>query len=106
VYAADSTLLRAVAAGAAGGSEGSLHADIARVFVNDAVMRGELVGRQALAAMVEGDALRTMLAAFRRLFKMVPANTAALRRRIADQTVAAGGYPLQRGTGRAGQGGR
>ena len=51
-------------------------------------------GRQALAAMVEGDTLRTMLAAFKRLFKMTPVNTAALRRRIADQTVERGGYPF------------
>ena len=49
-------------------------------------MRIEASGRQALAAMVEGDTLRTMLAALRRLFKMMPANTAALRRRIADES--------------------
>ena len=47
--------------------------------------------------MVDGDTLRTMLAALRRLFKMTPINTAALRRRIADETVARGGYPFQVG---------
>jgi hypothetical protein len=92
VYAADSAVLRARAS--AGSPKASLHADAARVFVNDAAMRIEASGRQALAAMVEGDTLRTMLAALRRLFRMVPVNTAALRRRIADETVAKGAYPF------------
>jgi hypothetical protein len=35
-----------------------------------------------------------MLAALRRLFKMMPINTAALRRRIADEAVAQGRYPI------------
>ena len=66
--------------------------DAARVFVNDAGMRIEASARQALATMAEGDTLRTMLAALRRLFKVTPVNTAALRRRIADEAVARGGY--------------
>jgi len=57
-------------------------------------MRIEASGRQALAAMVEGDTLRTMLAGLKRLFKMTPANTALLRRRIADQAVERGAYPF------------
>jgi alkylation response protein AidB-like acyl-CoA dehydrogenase len=92
VYAADSALLRAAAAGQPGG--GSLHADAARVCVNDAGMRVENAGRQALAIITEGDTLRTMLAAFKRLFKSLPVNTAALRRRIADATIAKGAYPF------------
>ena len=42
--------------------------------------------------MVEGDTLRTMLAALRRLFKQMPINTVALRRQLADEAVARGGY--------------
>jgi alkylation response protein AidB-like acyl-CoA dehydrogenase len=94
VYAADSAVLRAVAASHTKAARPSLHVDAARVFVSDAAMRIEASGRQALAAMVDGDTLRTMLAAMRRLFKMMPVNTAALRRRIADETVAQGKYPL------------
>ena len=52
-----------------------LHADAARVFVNDAAMRIEASARQALAAMVDGDTLRTMLAALRRVLKVTPVNT-------------------------------
>jgi hypothetical protein len=36
--------------------------------------------------------LRTTVAALRRLFKQMPLNTAMLRRRIADEAVARGGY--------------
>jgi alkylation response protein AidB-like acyl-CoA dehydrogenase len=94
VYAAESAVLRALAASHTKAARASLHVDAARVFVSDAAMRIEASGRQALAAMVEGDALRTMLAALRRLFKMMPINTAALRRRIADEAVSQGRYPI------------
>ena len=68
--------------------------DAARVFVNDAAMRVEASAKQALAAMAEGDPLRTMLAALRRLLKATPVNTVALRRRMADAAVSHGGYPF------------
>src|SRR5688500_5157927 len=92
VYAAESSVLRAQSASAAGGSKSALHVDAARVLVNDAGMRLEASARQALAIIAEGDTLRTMLAALRRLFKQTPVNTAAMRRRIADETVARGAY--------------
>jgi hypothetical protein len=57
-------------------------------------MRIDASARQALAAMVDGDALRTMLAALRRLLKVTPVNTTVMRRRLADATVERGGYPL------------
>jgi hypothetical protein len=88
-YAADSAVLRA---SAVAGERSALQVDAARVFVNDAGLRIEASARQALAIMAEGDALRTMLAALRRLFKAQPINTAVLRRRIADDAVARGGY--------------
>ena len=81
-FAADSAVLRARL------RRGSpLQIDAARVFVSDAGMRIEASARQALAIMAEGDALRTMMAALRRLFKAPPVNTAALRRKIADEAV-------------------
>jgi len=94
VYAAESAVLRAVAASEARKPRAGLHVDAARVFVSDASAHLETSGRQALAAMLEGDTLRTMLTALRRLFKLMPVNTAALRRRLADEAVARGGYPL------------
>ena len=75
------------------GSPGrALQADATRVLVSDAAMRIEAAARQALAAMLDGDTLRTMVAALRRLFRQMPVNTAALRRRLADEAVAKGGY--------------
>jgi len=90
VYTVESALLRATAA--EGRSRASLHADAARVLLNDAAARIEMTARQALAVMVSGDALRTMLAGLRRLSKFVPLDTVTLRRRLADEAVAQGGY--------------
>jgi hypothetical protein len=90
VYSAESALLRASAA--TGTSRASLHADAARTFLNDAAARIETAARQALAVMTSGDTLRTMLAGLRRLAKFVPFDTVTLRRRLADEAVARGGY--------------
>lgn len=92
VFSAESALLRATAALSQDAERGALHADIARVFVNDAALRVDAAARQALAAMTEGDTLRTMMAALRRILKVTPVNTVSLRRRIADAAVARGGY--------------
>jgi alkylation response protein AidB-like acyl-CoA dehydrogenase len=92
VYGADSALLRATVASTAGGVGASLHVDAARLVVNCAAMRVEASAREALAAMCDGDELRAMLAALRRLLKMTPANSVAIRRRLADEAVAKGGY--------------
>ena len=94
VFSAESAALRAQAASAAKAPRAALHVDAARVFVNDAALRIDASARQALAATVDGDTLRTMLAALRRLLKVTPINTVAARRRLADATVERGGYPL------------
>ena len=66
VFAAESAVLRAIAASNRKVARAALQIDAARVFVSDAAMRVEASAKQALAAMVEGDTLRTMLAALRR----------------------------------------
>jgi len=92
VFSAESATLRALAASDRQLPRAALHVDAARVYVNDAAMRIDASARQALAATVDGDTLRTMLAALRRLLKVTPINTVAMRRRIADETVTRGGY--------------
>src|SRR5438128_1206574 len=92
VFSAESATLRALAASTAQPTRAELHVDAARVFVNDAAMRIDASARQALAAMVDGDTLRTMLAALRRVLKVTPVNTTMMRRRLADATVERGGY--------------
>jgi len=93
-YAAESAVLRARQAAADGGREAALHEAAARVFVNDAAQRLENAAKSALAAMADGDTLRTLLAALRRLLKWTPVNTVALRRTLADAAIQRGGYIL------------
>jgi alkylation response protein AidB-like acyl-CoA dehydrogenase len=94
VYASESVVLRARAVARMALRHGDLHAAAASVFVNDASNRVEHAARSALGAMAEGDTLRTLLAALRRILKVTPVNTVALRRRLADAAVAEGKYPL------------
>ena len=91
-YASESVLLRAAAD--ATSAPGSAQEAAARTFVNDAAARVEIAARSALAGMAEGDTLRTMLAALRRIMKVTPANTVALRRVVADAVVSRKGYPF------------
>ncbi len=102
-YASESALFRALRvadarsvrlADARSGQAGSinLHGAAAQVYINDAAMRVEASARTALAALSDGDVLRTLLAALRRLLKVTPINTVALRRQLADATVERRGY--------------
>jgi alkylation response protein AidB-like acyl-CoA dehydrogenase len=93
-YAAESAVLRAKGAAniAPALPQAELHQDAARAFVSDAAQRIEMTAKSAIAAMSEGDTLRTLLAALRRLMKVSPVNTVALRRRLAEATTAKGSY--------------
>ncbi len=77
IFAAESVVARAVAAP-------PLHQAVAAIVVHDAAARVEAAARVALAAMADGDALRTLLAALRKMLKPAPVNTVALRRLVAD----------------------
>jgi len=88
-YAAESALLRAAAAS---GSRAAHQEAAARLFVNDAALRIEAAARQALGILAEGDTLRTLTSALKRLFRQMPINGAALRRQLADEAVARGGW--------------
>ena len=94
-YAAESAVLRARAAATAALPRADLHAAAAQTFVSEAAQRVEQAARSALAAMADGDTLRTLLAALRRVLKIVPVNTVALRRRLADASVEQGRYCLE-----------
>jgi alkylation response protein AidB-like acyl-CoA dehydrogenase len=92
VGCAESALLRA---SSAQGAMAPFHVDTAAIFINDAASRVEASAKQLLAAMAEGDTLRTHLAALRRLLKVTPIDTVSRRRRIADETVRRGHYIFQ-----------
>ena len=91
-YASESAVLRAQDASARGMSTAAHHQDAAAVFVNEAAGRIDMAARNALAAMADGDTLRTQLAALRRLLRVIPVNSVVMRRRLADAAVAKGGY--------------
>jgi len=92
-YAMESAILRTRKLVASQGEEASArYLDMTRVFCNDAVERIEARAKNTLAGMLEGDELRTLLAALRRFTKLQPMNTIAARQRIADEMIAANRY--------------
>ena len=66
-----------------------------RVLLNDSADRLEKQARLVLAAVAEGDMLRTQLAVLKRFTKREPVNTVAVRRRVADAVQVADRYPFE-----------
>ncbi|HEY0004625.1 MAG TPA: acyl-CoA dehydrogenase family protein [Pyrinomonadaceae bacterium] len=92
-YAMESAILRAQKLVQTQGEEpAARYIDMTRVFCNDAVERIESTAKNTLAAMSEGDELRTLLAALRRFTKLTPMNTVAARQRVADVMIRANKY--------------
>ncbi len=92
-FAMESAVLRAQKLAAAQGEEAAArYLDMTRVFCHDAMDRIETNAKRTLAAMSEGDELRTMLAALRRFVKRTPVNTVAARQAIADVLIKANRY--------------
>jgi len=92
-YAMESAILRAQKLTAKEGEAAAArYLDMVQVFCNDAVERIEMNAKNTLAAMSEGDELRTLLAALRRFTKHTPTNTIAARQRIADVLIGANKY--------------
>src|SRR6266700_2492859 len=92
-YAMESAILRTLKMAASKGENAATpYLDMTRAFCNDAVERIEAHARNTLAAMAEGDELRTLLAALRRFTKMTPINTVAVRQRIANAMIEANRY--------------
>ena len=89
VYAMDTAIQRLINHGL-----GDPHTDVARVFINDAMTRIDFAARQVLAAVAEGDLLRTQLAAIRRLLRWQPVNTIRARQRVAEFLTDSNRYAL------------
>jgi alkylation response protein AidB-like acyl-CoA dehydrogenase len=95
VYALESALLRARKVHAARGPEAAALAEAAvRCYAQEAIDRVDVSARHLLAAVEEGDMLRTYLAALRRLTRREGVNTVALRRQVAQAALEKGGYPF------------
>lgn len=69
-----------------------LYTDMLRVFLNDAVGRVMLAGREAIGSMTEGDEQRMLLLGLKRYTKIAAVNTRDARRRIAAALIEEGKY--------------
>lgn len=94
IYALDSSLVRARKLAAATGAKASLARQMTQLYAETAFQQIESNARQIIAAVAEGDALRTQLAILRRLAKHEPANSFALSRRVARAAIDQGRYPV------------
>jgi alkylation response protein AidB-like acyl-CoA dehydrogenase len=95
VYALESALLRARKRAAARGEDATrLQEAAVRCYAQDAMDTIEASGRKLLAAVEEGDTLRTLLAALKRFTKRDVCNTVALRRQVADAAIEQVAFPL------------
>jgi alkylation response protein AidB-like acyl-CoA dehydrogenase len=95
IYGMESAILRTERLiGSRGEQSSSIQIDATKIFANDALGRIEANAKKALAGMVEGDELRTMLAVLKRLTRFTPVNTIAARRRVADAMIESGRYCL------------
>ncbi len=95
VYALESCVLRAEKLTSAKGEAAARQAiAMTKYYAARAMQIVELASRKVIAAVAEGDMLRTQMAILRRLAKHEPADTIAIGRQIAAHVVAAGRYSL------------
>jgi alkylation response protein AidB-like acyl-CoA dehydrogenase len=95
-YAMESAVLRAQKISEASGeSAAALPVAMTRVYLSQAMEKIEVAARKIIAAVAEGDMLRTQLAILRRLAKHEPFNTVGLRQQIAQKVIERGKYALR-----------
>jgi alkylation response protein AidB-like acyl-CoA dehydrogenase len=94
-YAMESAVLRAQKlVEAKGEKKAALAVAMTRVYMTQAMEKIEAAAKRVIAAVAEGDVLRTQLAILRRLAKHDPFNTIELRQQIAQRTIEVGKYSL------------
>src|SRR3984885_11322113 len=94
-YAMESAVLRAQKiAETKGEAAAALPTAMARIYVSQAMEKIESAAKKVIAAVAEGDMLRTQLAILRRLAKHEPFNTIELRQQIAQRVIERGKYTL------------
>ncbi len=94
IYAAESLLLRVQKITEAGEKTDAVYTDILKVFINDAMNKINVYGKDALQSFAEGDELRIMMMGLKRFTKYEPVNVKEARRRIATRILEAGQYNL------------
>jgi butyryl-CoA dehydrogenase len=95
IYVMESALLRTQKiASAQGEAAAELPIAMTRTYLAQAIEKVESAARKIIAAVAEGDMLRTQLAVLRRLAKHDPYNTIELRQQIAQKVIERGKYTL------------
>jgi alkylation response protein AidB-like acyl-CoA dehydrogenase len=95
VFAMESGILRAEKIRTAQGEDAAaIPVAMARIYSDKAMSVIELSARKVIAAVAEGDMLRTQMTILRRLAKHDPADTVSLRRQVAQHVLQAGKYSL------------
>jgi len=94
-YAMESAVLRAQKIVERNGENAaSLPIAMTRVYLSQAMEKIEAAAKKVIAAVADGDMLRTQLAILRRLAKHEPFNTIELRQQIAQRVIERGKYTL------------
>ncbi len=94
-YAMESAVLRAQKIVAAKGeAAAALPIAMTRVYLSQAFEKIESAAKKVIAAVADGDMMRTQLAILRRLGKYEPFNTIELRQQIAQRMIERGKYTL------------
>ncbi len=94
-YAMESAVLRAQKIVASRGeTAAALPVAMTRVYLSHAMEKVESAARKVIAAVADGDMLRTQLAILRRLAKYEPFNTIALQQEIALKMIERGKFTL------------
>lgn len=87
-YLAESVILRTEKlVGVQGEAALEAQIDMAKVFVNDAVDRVNLAGKNAISSMTSGDEAKMLMLGLKRYTKLNPINTRDARRRIAKKLI-------------------
>ncbi len=94
-YAMESAVLRAQKiVDAKSEAAAALPIAMTRVYLSQAMEKVESAARKVIAAVADGDMLKTQLAILRRLAKHEPFNTIELRQQIAQKLIERGKYSL------------
>src|SRR6202451_566222 len=94
-YAMESAVLRSQKIVERSGEAGdAMPIAMTRVYLSQAMEKIEAAAKKVIAAVAEGDMLRTQLAILRRLAKHEPFNTIELRQQIAQKMIERGKYSL------------
>ncbi len=96
IYAMESALLRTMKlAGVSGEAAAALPTAMTRLYFARGMEKIESASRKIIAAVAEGDMLRTQFAILRRLAKHEPYNVIDLQQQVAQKVIERGRYTLQ-----------